>query len=248
MSDAPRDLGDYAEEYGRSPFEPIQVGFRRRRVLSRVAARAPRRLLEIGCGEAPLFIDLPDLACTVIEPTPAFAEHARRLGEGRPQVTVVQAPAEEVRPDDVGGPFDMVVLSGLLHEVPDPRLLLGSARTLCAPDGVLHVNVPSAHSLHRLLAVAMGLIPHSGAESANQRRLQQHRVYDAEGLERELSAAGFAVRERGSILVKPFTHAQMQRLVDDGFLTPELLDGLDRLTEQLPELGSEIWMDAEPRD
>ena len=248
MSDVPRDLADYAEEYARSPSEPLQVGFRRRRVLARVAVRAPRRLLEIGCGEAPLFLDLPGVACTVVEPAPAFAEHARRLGAGRPDVVVVQAPAEDVVPDEVGGRFDMVVVSGLLHEVPDPQQLLASARTLCAPGGVLHVNVPSAHSLHRLLAVAMGLIPHPAAESANQRRLQQQRVYDASGLERELAAAGFVVRERGSILVKPFTHAQMQRLVDDGFLTPELLDGLDRLTEQLPDPGSATWLDAEPAD
>ncbi len=249
MSDVPRDLAGYAEEYGRSPFEPLQVVYRRRRVLTRVAAAAPRRLLEIGCGEVPLFVDLPGLACTVVEPAPAFAAHARRLAEGRADVAVVQAPAEDVVPDDVGGRFDMVVLSGLLHEVPDPQLLLASARTLCAPGGVLHVNVPSARSLHRLLAVAMDLIPHPAAESANQRRLQQQRVYDVGGLERELGQAGFVVRERGSILVKPFTHAQMQRLVDDGFLTSQMLDGLDRLTEQLPELGSEIWVDAElPRD
>jgi hypothetical protein len=111
---------------------------------------------------------------------------------------------------------------------------------------VVHVNVPSAGSLHRRLAVAMGLISDPAEESETQRLLQQRHVYDAAELEQELVDAGFRIRRRGSILVKPFTHAQMQRLVDDGFLTPQLLDGLDRLADQLPELGSEIWVDAEP--
>jgi hypothetical protein len=126
--------------------------------------------------------------------------------------------------------------------------MLASARAFCAPGGVLHVNVPSARSLHRLLAVAMGLIPHPGAMSDTQVTMQQRGIYDVPGLDAELTAAGFAVRERGSLLVKPFTHAQMQQLMDDGFLTPELLDGFDRLAQLLPELGSELWMEAEPVD
>lgn len=72
-----------------------------------------------------------------------------------------------------------------------------------------------------------------------------HEVRDA--LADELARAGFTVVEEGSLLVKPFTHAQMQQLVDAGFLTPALLDGLDRLSDDLPALGSELWMHATVR-
>lgn len=241
-----RDLVDYAEQYRALPFEPVQVAYRRRLVLARVAAHAPRRVLEIGCGEAPLFTDLPGIESVVIEPTPAFASGARDLAADRPDVVVVEALAERVDPASVGGDFDLVVLSCVLHEVPDPQQLLAAARRFCAPGGRLHVNVPSARSLHRMLAVAMGLIPDPSTTSDTQRRMQQRGIYDAEALEAELRAAGFAVRERGGLFVKPFTHGQMQRLVDDGFLTPQLLDGLDALAGLLPELGSELWVDAEP--
>lgn len=247
MTDGPRDLVDYVGQYRALPFEPLQISFRRRRVLARVALHAPRRLLEIGCGESPLFLDLPGLETVVVEPAAAFAANARRLAAERPEVTVVEQYAEELGPS-LGGPFDMVVLSCLLHEVPDPQRLLSAVRGLCAPGGVLHVNVPSARSLHRLLAVAMGLIPDVATESDTQRTMQQRGVYDAAGLEDELGRAGFAVTERGSIFVKPFTHAQMQRLVDEDFLTPQMLDGLDALALLLPDLGSELWMDAEPVD
>lgn len=248
MTGAPRDLADYAVQYRALPFEPLQAGFRRRRVLAQVEVHAPRRVLEIGCGELPLFVDLPGVQCVVVEPTPAFAENARRLGAGRDGVTVVEGFAEDVPVGALGGPFDMVVLSCVLHEVPDPQRLLAAARGFCAPGGVLHVNVPNAHSLHRLLAVAMGLIPDPATESAVQRQMQQRTVYETSGLEQELNRAGFAVRDRGSIFVKPFTHGQMQQLVDEQFMTPRMLEGLDRLAVSLPELGSEVWVDAVPVD
>lgn len=244
--DAVRDLVDYGERYHHLPFEPVQADYRRRRVLAQVAAHAPRRLLEVGCGDRPLFLDLPEQQTVVVEPTHVFAETARRLAAGRPEVTVVEALLEDVRIVDLGGAFDMVVVSGLLHEVPDPQRLLRSARQACGAGGVVHVSVPHAGSLHRLLAVTMGLIPEPAARSENQRLLQQRQAYDAAELERELVDAGLQVRDRGSILVKPFTHAQMQQLVDCGFMTAEMLDGLDRLAERLPELGSEIWVEAEP--
>ncbi len=241
-----RDLVDYGTQYRQLPFEPVQAAFRRRRVLARVVTHRPRRLLEVGCAESPLFTDLLDQETVVVEPTAVFADNARRLAESRADVAVVEALLEAVPLEALGGPFDMVVVSGLLHEVPDPQRLLQAVRAACGPRGVVHVNVPSAGSLHRLLAVAMGLIPHASVESGNQRLLQQRHVYDAAGLERELADAGFRIRDRGSILVKPFTHAQMQQLVDEGFLTTQMLEGLDRLAEVLPDLGSEVWVDAEP--
>jgi len=248
VSAVQRDLVDYAEQYRALPFEPVQITYRRRLVLARVAAHAPRRLLEIGCGEAPLFPDLPGVECVVIEPTADFAAAARDLAGDRSDVVVVEDVAERVDPVGVGGRFDLVVLSCLLHEVPDPQALLAAAHRFCAPGGRLHVNVPSARSLHRMLAVAMGLIPDPATESAVQRQMQQRAVYDASGLEQELDRAGFAVRDRGSIFVKPFTHGQMQRLVDDEFMTAQMLEGLDRLAGSLPALGSELWVDAGPLD
>lgn len=248
MTEARRDLVDYVAQYRALPFESLQLAFRRRRVLERIAVHAPSRLLEIGCGESPLFTDLPGLETVVVEPAGAFAENARRLAGGRPEVSVVEDYAEHLTAGSLGGPFDMVVVSCVLHEVPDPQLLLSAVRGLCAPAGVVHVNVPSARSLHRLLAVAMGLIADVATPSDTQRTMQQRGVYDSAALDAELVRAGFAVEARGSILVKPFTHAQMQQLVDQDFLTPRMLDGLDVLAQMLPDLGSELWVDARPAE
>lgn len=239
-----RDIEDYTAQYQRLPFEPLQAAYRRRRVLAEIARHRPRRLLEIGCGHLPLFTDLPDMACTVIEPAPMFASNARELAACRTDVRVIQAYAESCDFPPAEPTFDMVVLGCVLHEVDDPQALLAAARRFCVADTVLHVNVPNAHSLHRLLAVAMGLIPAADVMSDTQRTMQQRGIYDMSSLSEELACAGFAVLEHGSLFVKPFTHGQMQELVDRGFLTPALLEGFDRLVEQLPDLGSEIWANA----
>ncbi|QDQ26267.1 class I SAM-dependent methyltransferase [Chitinimonas arctica] len=240
-----RDIHDYTVQYQSLPFEAIQAGFRRRRVLAEIARVQPRHLLEVGCGLAPLFTDLPDTAVTVIEPAPAFAEHARQLAGGRTDVRVMEGYLESVAPP--GDKVDMIILSSLLHEVEDPQALLAAVRRHCDGDTLVHVNVPNALSLHRLLAVAMGLMDAPGAISATQRTMQQRATYDTTSLAAELESAGFEVVARGSLFIKPFTHGQMQQLVDSGFMTDAMLEGLDKLVEQLPEQGSEIYINARLR-
>lgn len=245
----PRDLADYTKQYQRLPFEAIQASYRRRLVLERIAQCKPRRLLEVGCGLLPLFTDLnpaAGMAITVVEPTPAFVARAKQLAAGRADVQVVADLIEHL--GVAAQPFEMVVLSCVLHEVEDPQAMLGAVRRQCGPATRLHVNVPNARSLHRLLAVAMGLIAAPEANSETQHTMQQRGIFDADTLAAELGHAGFEVVEAGSLFVKPFTHAQMQQLVDQGFMTPAMLDGLDRLVSALPDLGSEIWVDARLRD
>ena len=243
-----RDLDAYTEHYSQLPFEAIQASYRRRLVLSRVAKHRPKSLLEIGCGELPLFTNLDNVVVTVVEPAAAFAERARELARERSGVTVLEACAEQVPAPVSGGTggFDMIVVSCLLHEVEDAQALLAAVRRQCRADTVVHVNVPNAQSLHRLLAVSMGLIQAPDARSETQRVMQQRAVYDRGNLETEISRAGFKVFDRGSLFVKPFAHSQMQYLVDTGFLTPLMLDGLGSLTDLLPDLGSEIWVEATP--
>jgi hypothetical protein len=91
----------------------------------------------------------------------------------------------------------------------------------------------------------MGLIDDPTTPSQTQHTMQQRSaVYDRERLVSELAGAGLEVFEGGTLFIKPFTHQQMQQLVDHGFLTTAMLDGLARLVDWLPELGSEVWVNA----
>lgn len=241
-----RNLVDYTHQYRELPFEPIQLSYRRKCVLKEIAKAQPLSLLEVGCGELPLFQDVnhsPDLQHTVVEPSIEFYENALSLAQGRSNINVIHGLIEDFKGGEDN--FDMIVVSCVLHEINDPQTFLGAIRRLCNPTTKVHINVPNAHSLHRLLAVAMGLIPNESAQSDTQKKMQQRStVFNLTSLKEQIGRAGFSIVDSGSIFVKPFTHAQMQSLVDIGFMTTDMLNGLDHLVEYLPDLGSEIWVNA----
>lgn len=242
-----RDIEDYTKRYNEMPFEGVQAAYRRRVVLEQVARHRPRRLLEIGCGFAPLFTDLaPDMDICVVEPSADFIAHAHGLAQGRNGIRLEQALLEDFVQSE-SGTFDFISLSGLLHEVQLPAALLAATRRLCHDGTLVHMNVPNAHSLHRLLALEMGLIASTFDLSAQQMTLQQHSTFDLPSLKRLAEEAGFSVLESDSYFIKPFTHAQMEELRRSGFLTDAMLEGFHGLARHLPGLGSEIYLNARIR-
>ncbi|OBK96475.1 hypothetical protein A5645_08520 [Mycobacterium asiaticum] len=214
-------------------------------VLEQIARFGPASLLEVGCGLRPLFTDLdPGIDVTVIEPSADFASNARELAAGHQTSKVVEATLEQAPVDLRQGGFDLIVLSSLLHEVDEPQQLLLALHPHCHIDTVVHINVPNAHSIHRLLAVEMGLLDDPFELSSTQKHMQQRSTLDLSGLAELLGEQGFEVQSSGSYFVKPFTHAQMQDLCDAGFLTEAHLEGLFRLSRRMPEFGSEIYINA----
>jgi SAM-dependent methyltransferase len=242
-----RDIESYSRSYHELPFEATQLRYRRRVVLQQVAKFRPASLLEVGCGLRPLFTDLdPAIRVVVVEPSAEFASNARELAVGREGVTVVENFLERAPTELCPGCFDFIVLSSLLHEVDEPQQLLRAVRRHCHASSVVHVNVPNAHSLHRLLAVEMGLIEDPFELSSTQKQMQQHSTFDLDSLAELLRQQGFKVQSSGSYFIKPFTHAQMQDLCDRGCLTEAHLEGLIRLTRHMPGFGSEIYINATP--
>jgi SAM-dependent methyltransferase len=243
-----RDIESYSRSYRELPFEATQARYRRRVVLQQVAEFRPASLLEVGCGLRPLFTDLgPAIRIVLVEPSVEFASNARELAGGREGLTVVESFLEQAPAELHPGGFDVIVLSGLLHEVDDPQRLLQALRPHCHANSVVHVNVPNAHSLHRLLAVEMGLIEDPFELSSTQKQMQQHSTFDLDSLAELLRQQGFEIRSSGSYFIKPFTHAQMQDLCDRGFLTEAHLEGLFRLSRRMPKFGSEIYINARPK-
>ncbi len=237
-----RDIDDYQRAYAASDFEPTQALMRKRMLLALLDRWKPRRLLEVGCGSDPLFVHYRDFErFCVVEPGAGFARQATAAAAGDARVRVVQAFMEDAAATLAGERFDAILLSGLLHEVPDPRPLLAAVAGLCEAGTRVHVNVPNARSLHRLLALEMGLITELHELSANQRSLQQPRTFDLDILSALCADCGFEVTDSGSYFVKPFTHRQMAQLQGIGLVDERMLSGLYGLERHLPGLGSEIF-------
>ncbi len=244
---AVRNIADYQNAYAASDFEATQARMRKRKLLEVLSAWKPRHVLEIGCASDAMFNHYADFdRFCVVEPGPDFAalarQHARRLPMGAQRVRIVDACMEDAVAALSGERFDCILLSGLLHEVVDVQALLGAVATVCGAHTQVHVNVPNARSLHRLLAFEMGLIQQLHTLSEQQRALQQHRTFDIEQLASLCESHGFEVFERGSYFVKPFTHRQMSDIQATGLLDERMLQGLYGLEKHLPGLGSEIFV------
>lgn len=241
-----RDIEAYTKAYQASDFEPVQARMRKRLLLDVLKRLKPRRILEIGCGTDALFRHSAEFdRFVIVEPGASFAAKARRDAAGDQRIVVVEGLIEDSTGPLLDERFEFIVVSGLLHEVPDPAAVLQCLRPLCSSGTVVHVNVPNANSLHRLLALEMGLIGCASEISNRQRALQQQRTFCLADLISLCEQAGFRTTEHGSYFIKPFTHSQMAELQTIGMLDARMLDGLFRLERHLPGLGSEIYVHLE---
>jgi len=242
-----RNLEGYTDDFLSLPFERTQEYFRRKSILEFIEKGGFKDILEVGCGVNPLFTSFgPDISFTVIEPTRHFYSLALEKSENIQNRKVLSLTLEEFNSFDK---YDLIILSSVLHEVVDKVKFVEKLRSLCGKDTLVYINVPNAKSFHRQLAVVMGIIDDVTDISFTQLKMQQlSKPFTMETLRSFLNQFGFSVIDAGTLFFKPFTHEQMHRLVETGFLTPEILQGFYELPKIYPEFGSEIWMIAKIND
>ena len=140
--------------------------------------------------------------------------------------------------------YDFILVSGLLHELESPVKFLDALISVCSANTVLHINVPNAYSIHRILALETGLIGDVFQQSETQKRLQQFSTFSMDSLTELLENCRFKIMDSGSYFIKPFTHSQMKNIISSGVIEMEVLDGLYELTKYIPAYGSEIFVDC----
>ncbi len=242
-----RDIADYEEKYKTEPCEIYQVKYRRKNVLSNIEKYKHTSILEIGCGFEPLFPFVNDWSSYIIvEPGETFINNAKKIaGANEKGVQFIQGFFEQSVQQlkaGGGGYFDFIILGSLLHEVEDPDIMLQALMDVCSDDTVIHINVPNAKSVHRLLAKEMGLIKNEHDLSELQIKMQRNRVYDLDSLCRSVEGKGFQVIEKGSYFLKFLSAFQMDQCLKDGIVTEDIFVGLDAMTKYFPDYGSEIYV------
>lgn len=182
------------------------------------------RVLEMGYGTGlttrELRERLPGLE--LLEGSPLLAARAR---EAHPGLVVHEGLFEAFAPDR---PYDAVLALHVAEHVDDPRALFGLVRSWLHPGGRIVVAVPNAESLHRQLAVRMGLQPELDTLSARDRLVGHQRVYTLAGLGADLDAAGFDVVEELGWFLKTLPNAMMLDFDD------ALLRALYAVSDELP--------------
>jgi SAM-dependent methyltransferase len=125
------------------------------RLLSALPPRPPGRTLDIGCGNGFVTARLPGREVVGVDLSAAAIEHARRRvpsTETR-KVRFEQESIFTLRPEDLGGVFDLVVITGVLY----PEYVGGGfsvvdevVRRLLAPQAIVatvHIDERSSHRL-----------------------------------------------------------------------------------------------------
>jgi SAM-dependent methyltransferase len=103
-------------------------------------AHAKGRLLDLGCGEVPLYAAYRDLVGDVV-----CVDWSRSVHD----VSHLDQEADLTRPLPFSSAsFDTIILSDVLEHIPVPDLLWQEMARLLAPGGRLIMNVPFYYSIH----------------------------------------------------------------------------------------------------
>jgi len=163
------------------------------------------RVLEMGYGTGLTTRELlrRGVGLEVLEGSP---ELARRARAAHPELPVHEGLFEAFAPAE---PLDAVLALHVLEHVDDPRALLRHVAGWLRPGGRLVVAVPNAESLHRRLAVRMGLQERLDSLSGRDALVGHQRVYALDGLRADVEAAGLRVVDELGWFLKVLPNAMM---------------------------------------
>jgi len=237
-----RDLGKYENDYVNLDFEDIIVSYRRKEVISTIKKYSSQNILEVGCGMEPLFLFYDNFkSFSVVEPSKKFYENAFTFCNNKSNVKLFNETFEDFSVSNENS-YDLIIISGLLHELEDPKSFLKYLKNFCKEDTIVHINVPNALSFHRLLAVEMGLIKDVYQLSDVQTKMQQFSTFNLDQIKNLVNDYGFKVLDSGSFFIKPFTHSQMNSIYKEKIINKNILNGLSKMQKYMPELGTEIYL------
>ena len=238
----------YIEQYPADSLEVSLVKVRRKQVLHTLSRYPHRHILEVGCGLEPLFLYVDDYdSYTVVEPSEAFVRNARRCASNagkESSIRIVKGCLEAVYHDLVEEQaFDVVILSSLLHEVPDSDALVNAVYALCGAATVVHINVPNVYSFHRLLGVEMGLIEDIHQQSQVEADFFRHTRFSMASLKAMMADHGCEVLSSGTYFIKPFSNEQLAQMLKQQIVSPAVIEGLERMIKYFPDMGCEMYVE-----
>jgi SAM-dependent methyltransferase len=203
-----------------------------------VAAMRPwlhgARVLELGCatGELASLLAPHTSEYEIVEGSSRNIRAAR----GRvPDATFVQSMWEDF---ESARNYSDVVMCGTLEHAAEPVPLLQRARAWLAPDGRVHVVVPNAWSIHRLVGVEMGLQPDPVTLTDGDRAQGHYRNYTIDSLLSDVRAGGLEPLHWEGIFLKMLPNRAML-----GWKW-ELIEALHRVARRFPEHSAELYVVA----
>tara|TARA_A100001015_G_scaffold300918_1_gene387029 strand:+ start:2335 stop:3099 length:765 start_codon:yes stop_codon:yes gene_type:complete len=240
-----KDINNYWRKYKEIySFEEILRKYREQKALDFLVEQKAKNILEIGCGFTPCFKKYDDFnSYTVIEPGKDAWKNAKTLSRNYTNVECINDYFEMSYKEIMNKKFDCIISTGVLHETPTPEKFLRTLGALLTEDNSVYLNVPNAKSFHRVIAKEMGLINDIHQKSERNMVLEQNANYDIETLKKTILKVlpEVTIKECKSFFIKPFTHSQMMRCIENDIINDEIIDGLFSLSKYFPEYGCELY-------
>lgn len=183
------------------------------------------RVLEMGFGEGNVTQGLleANMKVEIVEGAALLVEKAdQKYGS---DVITHHEIFENFKPK---GKFDCILATNILEHVDDPLAILELVNRWCDESTLLVVTVPNAMSLHRRLAVKMGLQPTLDTLSERDHLVGHQRVYDYEMLVKQVNSVGFKVVAEKGFLLKVLPNSMMKDF------SAELVDALYEVADEFP--------------
>jgi SAM-dependent methyltransferase len=246
-----KDINEYWDKYRELySFEKFSAIYRELELLKSVSFEG-KDVLELGCGFRPFFLSAKKYNSYIaIEPGKDAFNAINKLCKSKKNIKAFNSTFEDWCPLNPTKKVDLIILPGVLHEVGDAAQILKLCVAHLREKGTIYINVPNANSLHRKLAVAMGLYKNTSDESDRNMQLQQNYIFsfdDLQNLVKKVSA-NLKIVKMKSFFLKPFTHEQMLACVSNEIIDPVVVKGLYDISDQIGDLGSEIACVLELKD
>jgi 2-polyprenyl-3-methyl-5-hydroxy-6-metoxy-1,4-benzoquinol methylase len=132
--------------------------------------------------------------------------------------------------------FNTIIMEHILEHVDDPVALLTKAKGWLWAGGKVLIGVPNANSIHRLVAVKMGLLTVPSELNSRDYALGHRRVYAPETLALDIKQAGYNIDEMGGVFFKPLSNSQIQENWNE-----DMIQGFYNLGKDFPENAAELY-------
>jgi 2-polyprenyl-3-methyl-5-hydroxy-6-metoxy-1,4-benzoquinol methylase len=183
------------------------------------------RILELGYGDGLVTSALMNAGCclTLIEGARTLAASAMAAYPG---IECIHSLFEDFQ---TTARFDVIIASHVLEHVDRPQAILRLMSSWLAVDGKIIIVVPNRNSVHRQLAVIMGLQPALDTLSARDELVGHQRVYSLETLKQDIVQSGLKVMDSTGFFLKVLPNSMML-----GY-SRELLWALNEISGVLPK-------------
>lgn len=168
--------------------------------------RGSHSVLEMGYGEGNFTDQLVKRGfdITVVDGSALLLEKAKALYEDR--IKTDHFLFEKYSP---GRKFDCILATHVLEHVDHPVELLKRMKTWLTDTGLIVLIVPNMESIHRQLAVVMGLQPALDSLGERDRLVGHKRVYSMKALVSDVEASGLKAVETTGFFLKILPNSMM---------------------------------------